>query len=106
MERLNSYELKNFYGGGFITTMIAAAVASAIMVVAFKLTTADEGKIKIPGGTEISFESNKKTTKSTSSSNRTISQGQTNIDNNPTLRQLSSKENTFYSNFDSFLIKY
>ena len=71
MKKLNNYELESFYGGGILATLFGIAAITAVVAGAYKVLTSDEGKIKIPGGTEISFEKPSKPTTSKVVSNPT-----------------------------------
>ena len=107
MKKLSNYELESFYGGGILATLFGIAAISAVVAGAYKVLTSDEGKIKIPGGTEISFEKpSKPTTSKVVSSPTKSSQSKVESPQEIVLKQLQSEENTYFSQNENFLVQY
>ena len=105
MRKLNDHELISFYGGGIIATLFGVAIIGSIVATAYKVLTAEEGKIKIPGGTEISFEKAQKP-QPVKQVTRVSRSPQENNPQEIVLKQLNNQENTYYSQSENFLIQY
>ena len=109
MRELQDYELENVYGGGIITsiTMLVGAVIAA--VAAYKLVSAENAKIKLPGGTDISFEGSKSRSSPKSRSQpavKTTSLSSPKTSSKSiTLNQLDNTQKTFSSTPRNFLVQ-
>ncbi len=102
MRELEEYELENMYGGSILS---GAAIGIAVVlaaVAAYRMVTSTKAKIKLPNGTDISFENPRE---KSASKNSLQTNNKAQESSKIVLNALDNKAQSFSSTPGNFLIK-
>ena len=103
MRELENSELENLYGGGILAGIGVAITAIVAIIASYKMLSASEASVKLPGGTSMSF-SGAKGANSERQETKSISQPKAKS-KAITLNQLDNAQKSFSSTPRNFLVK-